>query len=364
MIKPSDFISDLKPYIPGKPLEELERETGIKNSIKLASNENPIGPSPLAFKAILEKLQGSKGISTFNRYPDGSGYYLKKALCEKLSVDEDEIILGNGSNELIDIVVRAFLQPGDEAIMANPSFIVYQISVKSVGAIPIQIPLKNYTHDLDAMINAISTKTKIVFIANPNNPTGTINRKHEFDHLMEKLPDGILVVVDEAYYEYVTDPEYADSIKHFRDGRDILILRTFSKIYGLAGLRIGYGIARDYIISEMNKIRPPFNTGTISQYAALWALKDDMHIKSSREVNECGKRYLYKQLDLLKVKYIPTEANFIFIVLDRNANEVYNKLLKKGVIVRPVSSQNIRVTIGLPNENRRFIKALKEVISQ
>lgn len=362
MIKPSEFITDLKPYVPGKPIEELEREFGIKDSIKLASNENPLGPSPLAFKAILKHLQNSQGMSAFSRYPDGSGYYLKKALCKKLSVNEDEIILGNGSNELIDIVARAFLQPGDEAVMANPSFIVYPMSVKSVGAIPIQIPLKNYTHDLNAMFEAVNPMTKMFFIANPNNPTGTINRKHELDHLMERLPNNILVVIDEAYNEYVTDPEYADSMKHFRDGRDILILRTFSKIYGLAGLRIGYGVARSHIISEMNKIRPPFNTGTISQQAALWALKDDTHIKSSRKINENGKRYLYRQLEILRVNYVPTEANFIYIILNCDANDIFNKLLKKGVIVRPVGSQEIRVTIGLPDENKRFVKALKEVI--
>lgn len=375
MIKPPDYISDLKPYIPGKPTEELERELGIKGSIKLASNENPLGPSRLALKAIMDNLTNSNSSNGLNRYPDGSGYYVKKVLSDKLSVREDEIILGNGSNELIDIAVRTFLKPGDEAVMAHPSFIVYPMSVQGVGGRPVQVPLKDYKHDLDVMAGKVTLSTRIVFIANPNNPTGTINRKDEFDRLMERLPEGILVVVDEAYFEYVTDPEYADTTRYFREGRDILILRTFSKIYGLAGLRIGYGIAREDIISEMNKLRPPFNTNSIAQNAALWALKDDEHVKRSRETNEQGKRFLYKELDALSLKYVPTEANFIYVLLGQEnppspplvkggAGGLYNELLRQGVIVRPVGPQEIRVTIGLPEENKRFIEAIKAVMRE
>jgi len=373
MIKPPSYISDIKPYTPGKPIEELERELGIRDSIKLASNENPLGPSPLALKAIIENLTSSNSSSSLNRYPDGSGYYIKKALSERLNVREDEIILGNGSNELIDIAVRTFLQPGDEAVMAHPSFIVFPMAVQATGGKPIQVPLRDYTHDLDSMADAITSKTRMLFIANPNNPTGTINKRIEFDLLMNRLPDGILVVADEAYYEYVIDPDYADSIKYFRGGRDILILRTFSKIYGLAGLRIGYGIARQDIISEMNKLRPPFNTNSIAQTAALWALKDNDHVKYTREINEQGKKYLYRELDSLNMKYIPTEANFIYILLEQEnplspllvkggAGELYNELLRQGVIVRTVGPKEIRVTIGLPEENKRFIEALKKVI--
>ncbi len=373
MIKPPDYISDLKPYIPGKPTEELERELGIKGSIKLASNENPLGPSRLAQKAIVDNLTNSNSSNGLNRYPDGSGYYIKKALSGKLSVIEDEIILGNGSNELIDIAVRTFLRPGDEAVMAQPAFIVYPMAVQTAGGRPVQVPLKDYKHDLDVMADKVTLSTRIIFIANPNNPTGTINRKDEFDRLMERLPEGILVVVDKAYFEYVTDPEYADTMRYFREGRDILILRTFSKIYGLAGLRIGYGIAREDIISEMNKLRPPFNTNSIAQNAALWALKDDEHVKRSREINEQGKRFLYKELDALSMKYVPTEANFIYVLLGQEnppcppllkgeAWDLYNKLLRQGVIVRPVGPQEIRVTIGLPEENKRFIEAIKAVM--
>jgi histidinol-phosphate aminotransferase len=361
MIKPPDYISDLKPYIPGKPVEELEREIGIKDSIKLASNENPVGPSPKALKALIDYLGNSNTPNSINRYPDGSGYYLKKALSDRLSVGEDELILGNGSNELIDIVVRTFLRPGDEAVMAHPSFVVYPMSVQALDGIPVQIPLKGHTHNLEAMADAVTQKTKTIFIANPNNPTGTINKRSEFDRFLKKIPEGILIVVDEAYYEYVTDPDYADSMKHFRNGKDILILRTFSKIYGLAGLRIGYGIARPDILLEMNKLRPPFNTNSLGQKAAMYALQDDTHVKYSQRINEEGKKFLYKKLDSLKVRYIPTEANFIYMLLGDDAYLLYNKMLRHGVIVRPVGPQEIRVTIGLPEENERFIKALKAI---
>jgi len=363
VIRVSEHIRTIKPYIPGKPIEELERELGIKGSVKLASNENPIGPSPRALKAIKDSLRSLKSSSSLNRYPDGNGYYLKDALAEKLSVKPDEIILGNGSNELIDIAVRTYLGPGYDAVMAQPSFVVYSLSVQSVGGKAIQVPLKDYKHDLDAMANAITPKTRMLFIANPNNPTGTINTDAELDGLMDKIRGDILIVVDEAYYEYVTDAEYADSLKHFKDGKDILILRTFSKIYGLAGLRIGYGIARQDIITEMNKIRAPFNTNSIAQQAAIEALKDNVHVRQSRAINNRGKKYLHKELSSLGIKYIPTEANFIYILMDDNSMTVYEAMLRHGVIVRPVGPQELRVTIGLPEENRRFIKALKKALS-
>jgi histidinol-phosphate aminotransferase len=355
MIRPPEYVSAIKPYVPGKPIEELERELGIKNSVKLASNENPVGPSQKAINA----LKGS--IESLNRYPDGGGYYLKKKLSGMLDVDEDELILGNGSNELIDIAVRTFLTPGDEAVMAKPSFVVYAMAVMAQGAKAIEIPLKDFRHDLESMADAVTEKTRMLFIANPNNPTGTINTKEEFDRLMQRLPDHVLVVVDEAYYEYVTNPEYADSVKHFRAGRDVLILRTFSKIYGLAGLRIGYGIAKKDIINEMNKIREPFNANSLAQAAALGALDDREHLKYSREINEQGKRYLYSEFKSLGIEFVPTEANFIYIVIN-DSQAVYEALLRQGVIVRPMGPQAIRVTVGLPEENKRFIEALRTVI--
>jgi len=354
MIRPPEYVSAIRPYVPGKPVEELERELGIAGSIKLASNENPLGPSPMAVAAI------SDSTKELNRYPDGGGYYVRNALSGKLSVEPENIILGNGSNELLDIVARTYMRPGDEAVMATPSFVVYAMAVQSLGGRAIQIPLKNYTHDLPSMREAVTEKTKIVFIANPNNPTGTINKRDEFDAFMGGLPEGILTVMDEAYYEYVSDPHYADSMKWFRKGKDVLILRTFSKIFGLAGLRIGYGIAGAGIITEMNKLRPPFNTNTIAQSAALGALRDDDHVRKSRETNEKGKQYLYKELKHLGIGYVPTEANFIYIPVEDSIG-LYEKLLRKGVIVRPMGPA-LRVTVGLAGENERFLDALKSVM--
>ncbi len=356
MIKPPEYVSAMKPYVPGKPIEELERELGITGSIKLASNENPLGPSPMAVEALMHTARD------LNRYPDGGGYFLKNALADTLSVEPDNIILGNGSNELLDIAARTYMRPGDEAVMASPSFVVYEMAVQSMGCRAVQVPLKDYTHDLTAMMGAVTEKTRLFFIANPNNPTGTINRREEFDAIMERMPDGILTVIDEAYYEYVSDPGYADSMKWFRKGRDVLILRTFSKIYGLAGLRIGYGIAGADVITEMNKLRPPFNTNTIAQVAALGALKDEDHVKKSRQINEEGKRYLYHALEGLGLRYIPTEANFIYMPVE-NSVALYDGLLKEGVIIRPMGPDAVRVTVGLPGENKRFIEALKKTVN-
>lgn len=353
MIRPPEYVLGIQPYVPGKPIEELERELGISNSIKLASNENPVGPSPAAIRAIKESF------ADINRYPDGSGFYLKRALAEKLDVSDEEIILGNGSNELLDLAAKTFLKDGDEAVMATPSFVVYFMAVQSVGGKSIQVPLKNYTHNLSAMAASITSATRMVFIANPNNPTGTINKKDEFESLMEKVPDNVLVVMDEAYYEYVSDHDYADSMKYLRSEKNILILRTFSKIYGLAGLRVGYGIAKKEILADMNRLRAPFNTSTIAQKAALAALSDDAHVSRSREVNSAGKEYLYRELSALGISFVPTEANFLYIPVEGSV-ALYERLLKMGVIVRPMGPSAVRVTIGLPEENRRFIEALKQ----
>jgi histidinol-phosphate aminotransferase len=365
VIKPRDYVCKIKPYIPGKPIKELERELGVKNCIKLASNENPLGPSPKALDAVRECLKTG---GELNRYPDGGGYYLKNALSEKLSlrgvtVSPDEIILGNGSNELLDMAVRTFMGYGDEAVMATPSFIVYSMSVQSVNGVPIQVPLTGFRHDLAKMADSISGKTKIVFIANPNNPTGTINKRDEFESFINRVPPGVLVVVDEAYYEYVADPSYPDTLRRLHGDKDILILRTFSKAYGLAGFRIGYGIAKKEILAELNRIRLPFNTTSLSQAAALHALDDTGHLEKSIAVNEEGKRFLYGELASLGLDHVPTEANFIYLLLPEESGALYNSLLREGVIVRPMGPKEVRVTIGLPEENRRFIKALKKVIT-
>lgn len=356
MMHTPEYIKSIKPYVPGKPLEELERELGITGSVKLASNENPLGPSPLAIKAL------RKGMNDLNRYPDGSCFYLAKALSGRLKIRPEEILFGNGSNELIELAVRTFLSPGDEAIMAHPSFVVYSMTVQAVNGRSIIVPLKDWQHDLDAMAAKITDRTKIIFIANPNNPTGTINTRAEMDRFMEKVPPGVLVVFDEAYYEYVASPDYPDTLEYFRQGRDVLVLRTFSKIYGLSGLRIGYGIANEEIIRDLNRVRQPFNVNSLAQKAAAASLEDERHLARTRRTNEKGRKYLYREFRAMDIKYIPTEANFIYIILsDNSAVQLYNDLLKQGVIVRPMGPDALRVTIGLAGENRKFIDAMRKI---
>ncbi|MEJ2313268.1 MAG: histidinol-phosphate transaminase [Nitrospirota bacterium] len=357
MVRPPEYVSAIEPYVPGKPIEELERELGIKGSVKLASNENPAGPSRKAVEALTPEVMGA-----LNRYPDGGAFYLTRALAERHGVSEDQIILGNGSNELIDIAVRTFMRPGDEAVMAWPSFVVYPMSVQAQGCRGVRVPLRDFRHDLAKMAEAVTEKTKMVFVANPNNPTGTINTRDEFDGLMEGMPEGVLVLVDEAYFEYVESADYADAMKHMRSGRNVLALRTFSKIYGLAGLRIGYGVTRPEIARDMNRLREPFNTNSLAQAAALAALSDTGHVERSKRINGEGKAYLYRELDALGIRYVPTEANFIFMFPGKPSAEVYGALLKRGVIVRPMGEDSIRVTIGLPEENKRFIEGMKAVL--
>ncbi|QWR77693.1 histidinol-phosphate transaminase [Candidatus Magnetomonas plexicatena] len=357
MIKAPRHITEINPYVPGKPIEELERELGIKGSIKLASNENPLGPSPHAV------AEAQKVIASVNRYPDGGSYRLISALSAHLNVRQEEIIIGHGSNELLDIAARTFMLPGDEAVMGHPSFVVYPNSTQKVNGVPVKVALtSDKRHDLRAMADKITPKTKIVFIANPNNPTGTIVTTDEFDAFMDSIRDDILVVIDEAYFEYVTDTMYADSMKHFRGGKTVLILRTFSKIYGLAGLRIGYGVANPKIIAEMNKVREPFNTNSLAQAGAVAALTDTEHVTRSVALNEAGKAFLYEELTKMNLDFTKTHANFIYIDIKKDAKEVYKKMLQKGMIVRPMGENALRVTVGLPKENETFIRIFKEVI--
>lgn len=356
MIKPPDYIAELKPYVPGKPVEELERELGIKDAVKLASNENPLGPSPKALRAIRNTD------FHLNRYPDGGGFYLKRRLSEKWEFPEEAIILGCGSNELLNLAAVAYLTDRDSAVMAAPSFVVYPSATRMVGARAIQVPLTpDFRHDLKAMAKAVAADTKIVYIANPNNPTGTMNTAAEFAEFMDVVPEGVLVIVDEAYCEYVSGRNYPDSFSYLRSGRDVLILRTFSKIYGLAGLRVGYGISKSEIVTELDKVRPPFNTSSIAQAAAIAALDDEDHVRHSVRVNEQGRTFLYAELSKLRVRFVPTETNFIYMKID-NSSLLYHELLKWGIIVRPMGPDAIRVTIGLPEENKKFIDALREVM--
>lgn len=358
-LRVSEFIKDISPYVPGKPIEELQRELGIKDIVKLASNENPLGPSKKAISAI------RKGLRSLNRYPDGSCYYLKEELSKRLRVSPDELIIGNGSNEIIDIVAKTFLMPAEKAVMAKPSFVVYAMATKIAGAIPVEIPLTpDGRHDLMRIAEAIDDITRIVFIANPNNPTGTINTLEEFDSFMKKVPDNVIVVVDEAYYEYVTDRRYPDTLEYLRKGYPIIILRTFSKIYGLAGLRVGYGIAPAEVIREMNRVREPFNVNSLAQIAAIAALKDKEHIRKSVALNKTEKQFLYRELKRLNIDFIPTEANFIYLRFPFEVQQLFNEMLQRGVIIRPVGKNEIRVTIGTERENIKFIKALEGVMKR
>lgn len=354
-------VLDFQPYLPGKPIEEVKRELGLTRVDKLASNENPLGPSPRAVKAM------RKFLPQVNLYPDGSGFYLKKILATRLKVKPENIILGSGTDEIIEIIGKTFLNPIDEIIVSEHAFIRYEMAGELMGCQVKKVPMKNFTHDLEAMKKAITRKTKIVFIANPNNPTGTYVTKKEVEKFMQGLPEHIMVVFDEAYREYVTRKDYPETISYVKQGRMVIVLRTFSKIYGLAGLRIGYGIGESGLIGFMERIRPPFNTNSLAQIAALASLSDETHLRRSRKLVTNERKYLEKSLEKMGIEFIPSVANHILLKVG-NGQNVFERLLKKGIIVRPMAEYElpefIRVTVGLPEQNRRFINALKEVIGR
>lgn len=356
----SPFLKGLIPYTPGKPVEEVERELGITGAIKLASNENPLGPSPLALRALREALPES------HRYPDGGGYYLKRGLADRLGVTPDHLILGNGCNEVMDLMARCFLLPGDEVVIADPAFVIYGMLAHVQGCNKVLVPLKGWTHDLKAMAKAVTPKTKMIFVGNPNNPTGTAVMPAEIATFMNAIPEEVIVVIDEAYIEYVPPAMVPDSLSYVREGRWVIVLRTFSKIYGLAGLRIGYGIASPSMVELLNRVRAPFNVNALAQRAALAALDDQHHVASSRKINELGKGYLSAELARLGLHSPPSAANFLLVDLKRDGQAVAEALLRMGVIVRPLGgpylTTHIRVSIGTPPENERFIEALKAVL--
>lgn len=355
-----DYILSIKPYAPGKPLEELEREYGIADSIKLASNENPLGPSPMAVKAI------KNAIGKLNRYPDGSGYNLIQKISEHLGVSPQNIVLGNGSDDIIGMLTCGFLEPGDEAILPHPSFLMYEIMILSAGAIPVVVPLKQLSIDLQAINKSITSRTRMVFLCNPNNPTGTVVFKEDFENFLKKIPPDVIVVVDEAYIEFVRDQACARSIEYLDNDRPLVTLRTFSKVYGLAGLRIGYGVMPDEIANLLNRIRLPFNTNSLAQAAACAALEDTVFFEKVITLIHQGLDFLYDSLDRLGVKYFPTQTNFILIDVCKNADAIYEKMLRQGVIVRSMRSYGyphyIRINAGLHEENVRFIKALEKIL--
>ena len=358
MLKPKSGIDTIQPYQGGKPIEEVQRELGITDIIKLASNENPLGPSPLAVQAIAENA------AQVHRYPDSNAYYLKTELAEHLGVSPEHLILGNGSNDVLQLIAEAYIAPSDEVIYAEGAFVVYSLVTKLCSATAVVVPMVKDTHDLSAMAAAITDKTKVIFIANPNNPTGTMVTANETAAFMERVPEDVLVVFDEAYYEYVARSDYPQTLPYVLEGRNFIITRTFSKIYGLAGLRIGYGIAPPPLVEMLNRVRQPFNCSLVGQAAARAALKDTAHVKESQENNTSGKVFLYKAFDSMGLRYIETEGNFIMLHVEQSGAEITDALLKQGVIVRPMAGYGypyaVRVTIGTQAENERLIKALEK----
>ena len=358
----NEHILGIAPYEPGKPIEELERELMIANPIKLASNENPLPPSDRVQKAILAAL------AALNRYPDGSGFYLRQALAKKHGVMPDQVVLGNGSNELIELLVRSFLRPGDEAVVPHPSFVVYPMIVQAAGGVRVMVMLRDFRLDLDAMARAITPMTKIVFVANPNNPTATIVTKDEVEHFMARVPERTIVVFDEAYIEFAMGPDFPDMLSAVKQGRKVVVLRTFSKAASLAGLRVGYGIADADAIALMNRIRQPFNVNSLAQAAALAALDDDAHVLECVRMIEAGRHFLYDEFKSIGLQYVPSRANFILVDVGRSAADIYQKLLHHGVIVRPMTpfglETALRITVGTPEENRKLVKALRAVLGK
>jgi histidinol-phosphate aminotransferase len=347
------------PYPPGKPIEELERELGIQGSIKLASNENPLGPSPKAVAAMQAALAG------LHRYPDGSGYYLRNKLAAKFGFPADWFMLGTGSNEIIELLLRTFLGAGEEVLTSKTSFAVYAIITQAVGGKITEVPMQNLRFDLAAIAAAITPRTKLIFLTNPNNPTGTYYTQAEFDAFLTKVPPDCLVAVDEAYFEFVGAADFPNGLDYVREHENVIVLRTFSKIYGLAGVRLGFGVAHPRIVDFVNRVRQPFNVNLLAQVAGVAALDDDEFVKRSQDSNRAGLAYLYAELTRLGYEYVPTVTNFFLIRGKAPGRKIYDGLLRLGVIVRPLENYGLpayfRVTVGTPAENERFIRALETI---
>lgn len=354
-------ILNLTPYVAGKPVEEVKRELGLTDVIKLASNENPLGPSPKAIEAM------KAAIENVAQYPEGSCFELRQAVARSLGVEPNMLIFGCGADEVIHYLGIALLCPGDEIVQGDPSFVQYKAASTLMDCKAHLVPLKNWTHDLDAMLACVNERTKMFFVTNPNNPTGTIVGADEVERVLDKLPDRCLLVLDEAYYEYVDDLTYTRSIEWALQGRNVIALRTFSKIYALAGTRVGYGVAPKRIIDLLERVRAPFNVNSVAQAGALASLSDPDQVTRSRDLNRRAKEYLYRELERLGIPYTPTQANFLWIDTQRDCREVFEKLLRVGVIVRTGDifgcPTHIRVTTGTDEQNARFIEALAKAVA-
>ena len=354
-------VQGLIAYKAGKPIEELERELGLTRIIKLASNENPLGPGKKALAAIQAALH------TLALYPDGSGFSLKEALAEKYAVDISQITLGNGSNEILELVARAFLTPEFEVVFSQHAFAVYPIVTQAVGATAVVVPALNYGHDLDAMLQAVTEKTRLVFIANPNNPTGTLLSQVSLERFFSALPDTCVCVLDEAYFEFVSGVESINSIEWLKKFPNLLITRTFSKAYGLAGLRIGYGLSSPQLADILNRVRQPFNNNSLALVAAQAALTDVEHLQQTLAVNALGMQQLTDGFKSLGLELVPSAGNFVLVDLKKAGQPVYESLLRKGVIVRPVGNyelpNHLRISIGTAAENQLFLQALADTLA-
>lgn len=353
-------IRNLQPYQAGKPIEELERELGIQGIVKLASNENPLGLSSKVRAALQETLSG------LARYPDANGFYLKSKLAKKFGLDSAQLTLGNGSNDVLELVARTFVNAEHEVIFSQHAFVVYPLVTQAIGAKGIAVPAKDYGHDLDAMLAAITDKTRMIFVANPNNPTGTFLSTEALQSFISKVPENVLIILDEAYSEYVAEDERAPSFAWVAQYPNLIVTRTFSKAYGLAGLRAGYAVSHAEIADLMNRGRQPFNMNSLSLRAAEVALDDEDYLQQSVAVNAAGMEQLIAFCESADLNYIPSHGNFLTIEVGDNAAELYQQLLHEGVIVRPVAGyelpRHLRVSIGLPEENEAFIRAMRKLL--
>ncbi len=355
-------ILRLKPYVPGKPIEEVQRELGLNEIVKLAFNENSSGPSPEAIKAIEGEL------NNISRYPDPSCTLLRRAMAKKLGVREDMITVANGCDNIIYMIGAAFINEGDEVIMADPTFPVYESVTRIMGGRPVPVKLMDYIHDLDGMAERIGPATKLVFVCNPNNPTGTLVPRVALDRFLAGLPDHVVLILDEAYFDYVTEEDYPDGVSFLGGDLNLIALRTLSKVYGLAGLRIGFAVGRGDLIGLLERVREPFPVNRMAQAAALAAVRDEGHVERVLRTNEEGKAFLCEQFRRLKVDHVPTQANFVFVDFKRDSQRIYQALLKEGVIIRPGSIWDYptcaRITIGTMDENRLFIEKLEKVLAR
>lgn len=356
-------IDTIKPYQPGKPIKEVERELGLRRVIKLASNENPLGPSRKALRAM------RKAIRDVHLYPEGSCHYLIQKLSEELGLPTSQIIAGNGSNEIIELLARGFISDGDEVISSETSFLVYPILTQACGGHYVSIPMKDYRYDLNGILKAITEKTRLIFIANPNNPTGTYVTASEMDDFLSRVPSHVLVCVDEAYVDFVDSPDFPHMLFHIKaQKKNVIILRTFSKAYGLAGLRVGYGVGHPDLISYLHKIRQPFNVNSIAQVASVAALEDRFFLWRTKKLVASGRRFFYQRFKRMELPFLPSQGNFVLVNTGKDGEKICQDLLKRGMIVRSMTAYGlptwIRVTVGRRNQNALFCRYLKLALLQ